>query len=514
MSTDERRLFLGLDASTQSLSAVALEVDVHGARVVWEHTLRFDDALPHYGTVGGVLPSDDPAIAVAPPHMWRDGVLLMLAAFAESGLPLDCLAGLSGCAQQHGTVYLAADGTFTRERSPIWRDTSTHAQCRAIEAAVGGGQVLAAHTGSRAFERFAGPQIRKFAETEPASYARTSRIHLISSWLASVLVDGDAPIDPGDGSGMNLMDLDSSSWWSPAVAATAPGLDRRLPPIVASHTVVGVMADVWRRQYGLPAAPVVAWTGDNPSSLIGLGLCDERVLAVSLGTSDTVFGVMTRPRVDPDGTGHVFGAPTGDYMGITVFANGSLTREHLRDQYGLTWAGFSEALQATMPEATAGLMYPWLVPEITPPVHVPGVRRLGLDEADAPQNVRALVEGQMMSHCLFSRWMGVTPTRIVATGGASANLAMLQVMADVWQRPVEVAPDGASAALGSALRAWHGVARMSSAPLGWDEVLGRFTRPSPRVIEPRREYAAVYQSLLTRYAAGVPQWPRETTPSA
>jgi hypothetical protein len=44
---------------------------------------------------------------------------------------------------------------------------------------------------------------------------------------------------------------------------------------------------------------------------------------------------------------HVFGAPTGDFMGLTVFKNGSLARERIRDAYGLTWPEFSRALELT-----------------------------------------------------------------------------------------------------------------------------------------------------------------------
>lgn len=502
---DDHAIYLGFDLSTQSLTVVALEVAHDGARVVWEHSIRFDDVLPQFKTVDGVLPNEDPAIALVPPAMWLAALELACDAVAASGLPLERLAGISGCAQQHGTVYLAADGTFSRETSPIWRDSSTSRQCREIERAVGGAGVLAARTGSRAFERFAGPQIRKFWQTEPDRYASTAKIHLISSWLASVLIGGEAPIEPGDGSGMNLLDLARGEWWPEAVAATAPDLPRRLPAVAPSHTVVGRLVRQWQQRWRLPAVPVVAWTGDNPSSLIGLGLVDERTLGVSLGTSDTVFGVMAQPRVDPAGIGHVFGAPTGNFMGITVFANGSLTREHLRDLYGMSWSAFSDALDHTTPSGDGGLMYPWLVPEITPVVTECGLRRVGLDPTNGPANVRALVEGQLMSHRLHSQWMGGEPERLLATGGASANTALLQVMADVWQRPVEVAPAGASAALGGALRAWHGVAASSAWPLSWSEILGRLQRPRSRVIEPRREYAAAYESLLTRYAAGVPQ---------
>ena len=41
-------LFLGLDCSTQSLSAVVIDHDAR--RIVYHDSLNFDQALPHYGT--------------------------------------------------------------------------------------------------------------------------------------------------------------------------------------------------------------------------------------------------------------------------------------------------------------------------------------------------------------------------------------------------------------------------------------------------------------------------------
>src|SRR5262249_27092623 len=150
----------------------------------------------------------------------------------------------------------------------------------------------------------------------------------------------------------------------------------------------------------------------------------------------TIFGLMREPRVSASGIGHVFGAPTGDYMGITVFKNGSLARERVRDAFGVDWAGFSRALDATPPGNGGGLMLPWFDPEITPHIDRPGVRRLGLDAADAPRNMRAVVEGQMMAMANHSRWMGVPIARIHATGGAAANRQILRVMADVFNADV------------------------------------------------------------------------------
>jgi xylulokinase len=493
-------LYLGLDSSTQSLSAVLIRVEQGRASVVWEHAFQFDVALPQFGTVRGVLPSDNPAVAVSSPQMWSDALELMFAAVASSGHDLFRLRAIAGSAQQHGSVYLAADGSFTRPVSPIWMDTSTTDECRLITEALGGDAALAQRTGSRAFDRFTGPQIRKWLETDPHAYAETARIHLVSSFLASRLLGADAPLDPGDASGMNLMDLATRDWWPDAVEATAPGLATRLPPIVSADTIIGTLAPAWQQRFGFPPARLVVWTGDNPSSLIGTGLISEGRVAVSLGTSDTIFGLMRTPRVDPGGTGHVFGAPTGDYMGITVFINGSLARERVRDDYRLDWAGFSEALRSTEPGNNGRLMLPWFVPEITPHVPVPGVRRIDLDPHDTAGNVRAVVEGQMMAMANHSTWMGVDVREIYATGGASVNPEILQVMADVFKADVRRFEGGNSACLGAALRAWHADAKASAHPLDWADVVRDLARPTGDAITPRPAASAVYAGLRRRYA--------------
>jgi xylulokinase len=513
-------LYLGLDCSTQSFSAVVLESSGGRHRVVFDRSLPFDGTLPHYGTSHGVLPSASPSVVHSSPVMWIEALDRLFVDLAASGLDLRLLAALSGSAQQHGSVYMnhgAARGLDTldparplppqivpllsRQTAPIWMDSSTRDECDAIEAAVGGASVLARHTGSRAFERFTGPQIRKFFTTEPAAYAATDRVHLVSSFLASTLIGRHVAVDPGDGSGMNLMDLAAAEWWQPALDATAPDLRARLPAIAPSSAIAGRLSAHWQVRRGLPAAKVVVWSGDNPCSLVGLGLVREGRLGVSLGTSDTIFGLMREPRVDSRGTGHVFGAPTGAFMGLTVFSNGSLARERVRDRYGLTWEGFSQMLETTGPGNGGALMLPWFGPEITPPVTTPGVRRRGLDERDPAANVRALVEAQMMALALHSRWMGVDVAVVHATGGASVNRSILQVMADVFGAEVRRLDLPNAAALGAALRALHADRLDAGTPLSWDEVVDGFepeAPPAPIQSNPSRR--PLYRELLVRYA--------------
>jgi xylulokinase len=515
-------LYLGLDSSTQSLTGIVLEVEGDSTRVVFESALTFDEAFPQYGTRHGVLPQSDPAVAVSSPPLWADALDAMMARVAHSGLDVSRLAAVAGSAQQHGSVYMNSRGgplglsrldpgrppgeqvvhALSRPVAPIWMDSSTSTECAELAEAVGGAEALAQRTGSRAFERFTGPQIRKFFKDDPRAYAATDRIHLVSSFLASLLAGRHAPIDPGDASGMNLMDLATCDWWPAALEATAPGLLAKLPTVAPAWTVAGSLSPYWQARHGLPAAKVVVWSGDNPSSLIGTGLVRTGLVAISLGTSDTIFGLMREPRVDRTGTGHVFGAPTGAYMGLTCFANGSLARERVRDSFGLTWAGFSQTLAATPPGNRGRVLLPWYLPEITPPVAAPGARRYDLAIDDGPGHVRGVVEGQQMSLALHSRWMDAGIDTILATGGAAANREILQVMADVFGAEVFQLEVGNSACLGAALRARHADALAEGHPVEWDEVVRDVTVPvAASRLQPDPSRHAMYRELTRVYAA-------------
>ncbi len=513
-------LYLGLDCSTQSLTAIVIDVTDEGRQVVFERSLEFDRDLPEYGTHHGVLPADDLRVATSPPVMWADALDRLLGELAASGLELSRLSAIAGSAQQHGSVYLTAQagvrlasldparplagqlgGIFSRPVSPIWMDVSAVEECAEITSAMGGPERLAELTGSRAFERFTGPQIRKFYKQDPAAYAATDRIHMVSSWMASLLVGRHAPLDPGDASGMNLMNLLTNAWLPEALAATAPDLARRLPHIVPSWSIAGELSSYWQERHGLPPARIVVWSGDNSCSLIGTGLVRPGQLTVSLGTSDTVCGLMREVRVDRSGEGHVFGAPTGEFLALVCFRNGSLARERVRDEYGLDWNGFSRALRSSPPGNGGALMLPWFEPEITPDVPVGGVWREGLAVGDGPANARAVIEGQMLAMFNHSRWMGEAAEVIHATGGAAVNVEILQVMADVFGAEVKRFAVDNSACLGAALRALHADASATGHLMAWSEVVKGLAEPVPgSSVMPAGERTRMYRDLAGRYA--------------
>lgn len=509
-------LYLGLDSSTQGLKA--LLIDTAAGKIVANAAVHFGKDLPRYGCPDGFLPHADPLVVHAPPRMWAEALDLVLQRLQATGAPLGQVRALSGSGQQHGSVYMAAgyeaklaaldpalpladqlDGLFSRPTSPIWMDSSTSQACREITEAVG--ERLQRDTGSPAIERFTGPQIRKFYREAPAAYEATARVHLVSSFMASLMIGGEAAIDYGDGAGMNLLNLHTLQWDAAICEATAPGLLAKLPPVRPSSERAGAL-HAYFTKFGLPAGiPVMLWSGDNPNSLVGVGAGEPGTAVISLGTSDVFFAAMAGMRTDPGGCGHVFGNPAGGFMSLTCFKNGSLARERVKEECGVDWTYFDQtAFAETKPGNDGNMMLPYFIPEITPLVLEAGVRLRGTPDFEAGKassavKIRALVESQMLSMRLHARWIGEDFKTIRVTGGASRSRGLVQVLADVFQAHVETIAVPDSAALGAALRA-----AQAECGMPWRELYAAFCAATATVA-PNPATREVYARALGAYEA-------------
>ncbi len=508
--------YLGIDSSTQSCKGMVIDTD--RPAIVLHLKIDYKEDLPAYNSPDGFLPSEDALVRHSNPLMWVEALDLLFERARKSGFDWSTVEGISCSGQQHGSVYLNANHAgarwtatrplaeqvaplLSRQTSPIWMDSSTAAECAEITEAAGGEVQVLAITGSRATERFTGPQIRKFYKQEPKVYETTARIHLVSSFMAYLLTCvADTPIDFGDGAGMNLLDLARGEWSELMLAATAPGLREKLPPPTASDRLVGPIAPYFVERFGFrPDALVVASSGDNPCSLVGMGAAMPGAHVISLGTSDTYFAAMPTVRTDAHGYGHVFGNPAGGYMSLICFKNGSETRAKIAARFGLTWQEFSDAISNTPPGNGGNAMLPYIEAEITPRVLRPEVRLFGTPEfkawQDAAAAVRAVVEAQALSMRLHSGWIGERPPALLVTGGASENDGILQVFADVFQARLRRLSVADSAALGAAMRAAHACGRIA-----WEELFRQFAVPDPKAIEPDPQAAAVYERALIEFA--------------
>jgi xylulokinase len=317
-----------------------------------------------------------------------------------------------------------------------------------------------------------------------------------------------APVDAGDGFGMNLADIKTGGWSPEAMLASAPELEKRLPPILVKDKLVGNVSSFLVERYGFdPKTEVIVGSGDNPCSLVGLGLIGEsNIHAISLGTSDTYFGYTNQIKDVQRSDGHIFGTADGRYMFLICFKNGSLAREQVKTRYGLDWDEFSGIIQESVPGNNGKIMLPYFFPEITPRVLNPVVQRFGgLEENDMRGNVQAIAEAQSMSMYLHSAWTGHRPKSIFVTAGGSQNRGLLKMISQVFGAEVHSFEIPEGAALGAAIRTAHCCLNAKGSMVNWKELTAHYKNENTaEIIRPLKTNVEFYHhqdGLLSVYEA-------------
>ena len=451
--------------------------------------------------------------------MWLEAVDLVLQRIKEEGLNFGQLKGVSGAGMQHGTVFWSKNaeqllkgldakkslieqlgdehkGAFAHPHSPNWQDASTQFQCEEFDMQLGDPETLAKVTGSKAHHRFSGPQIKRFRTKYPEHYDNVSRISLVSSFLASVFLGKIGEIDISDVTGMNLWDINKGVWHPDLLELTAgskEGAKDLKEKLGVVHEdggkEIGRISPYFVERFGFkPDTKIIAFTGDNPSTILALPLRASDAM-VSLGTSTTFL--MSTSAYKPDPAYHFMNHPTtaGLYMFMLCYKNGGLAREHVRDQLNTSatnptnWDTFNDTALTTSPlsqkeeggDMRIGLYFPR--PEIVPNLRAgqwrytftPGSDVLKEVPSDpTPEDARGIVESQMLSLRLRSQALvhagkdkngaelPPQPRRVYLVGGGSANQAIAQLCGEVlgsFEGVYKLDIGGNACALGSAYKA-------------------------------------------------------------
>ncbi|CAG7732331.1 unnamed protein product [Allacma fusca] len=533
----EAKFYLGFDFGTQSVKATVVDDSLS---VVHETGVNFDKDLPEFRTNGGVNRDErNPKIVSAPPIMWVKAVDILLEKLRIEGVAMDQIAGISGAAQQHGTVYWrkgagemlrtldpsrflhdALAFAFSVPHSPVWMDSSTTDYCDKLENALGGAEELSKLSGSRAYERFSGSQIAKVFHTKRDPYNATERISLISSFACSIFLGDFAPIDYSDGSGMNLLDIRNKTWSLEALKAVTSGseedagiLAEKLGVPMPTETVVGPVSNYFVERFGFdPECKVVAFTGDNPSSFAGMCLGPHDI-AVSLGTSDTVFLSLDTLPEERFTQGHILINPIAsktEFMALLCFKNGSLTRERIRMRAAEgSWDIFNQLLDSTPRGNFGNIGFFFDLQEIIPKIKA-GDHCFNKENSRLPRftskevEVRALIEGQFLAKRVYAERIGckIKPeTRILATGGASSNHIILQVLSDVFNAPVYIQKSVNAADLGACYRVKHALLLQSDPDnvASFGDIVGD-KHGFVKLAEPSKDAAQIYDKMTERFA--------------
>lgn len=442
-------LYIGIDSGTQSVKAVAFDLDTH--RVVAEAR------APH--TLIGGLPVGH---MEQHPQEWVQAMDQAIAEVAQK-IEGSRVRGIGVSGQQHGFVPLDETGQVIRP-AKLWCDTSTAPECALITKKLGGPKAAIRQTGNLILPGFTAPKILWLKRHEPANYRRLRHVLLPHDYL-NYFLTGNYFMEYGDASGTALMDVRKRVWSKAALSAIDRNLVEWLPPLSDSHASAGTLRADLAKKYGFSSEVVVsAGGGDNMMGAIGTGNVAPGVVTASFGTSGTIYAYANKPVIDPQGEIAAFCSSTGGWLPLLCTMNVTTVTEQVRGLFGYDHTALENAVSATPVGANGLTLLPYFAGERTPNVPAGSGVWFGLNGATIQPGhlARSAMEGVTMGMNYGLRRLaalGVKPKDIRVTGGGAKSAAWRQIMADVFGVPVVGMVEDEGAALGGALQAAWCVAR-------------------------------------------------------
>lgn len=290
--------------------------------------------------------------------------------------------------------------------------------------------------------------------------------------------------------------------------------ERLRGPVNAPWKTAGRLREDWARRLGLlPGTPVAAGIIDAHAGLLGSGVTEAGQVLLAMGTSTCQMLLSREKRTVPG----IFGV-AGDSVlpGLYTYEAGQACVGDLLDWFVRTSlpAGITEAAAGTelhtylsreaaaLPPGSGGLLaLDWWNGQRSPygDDRLSGVM-LGMTVSTTPvQQYRALMEATAYGTRLILEAFqsgGIPVREVFACGGISRkNPVMLQIYADVLNRPIRIARQEQTTALGAAILA-AAAAGLHPSPT---EAVRAMTLPPETVYRPGRESAAAYEALYREY---------------
>jgi xylulokinase len=281
-----------------------------------------------------------------------------------------------------------------------------------------------------------------------------------------------------------------------------------------SSDVLGRVTPDAARHTGLSdGTPVVGGGADNACGAAGVGVITPGEAVASWGTSGTMLAPTAQPFVDPGLRAHTFChvVPGVWYvMGVVLSAGGAFA--WYRDQFARELASTTGAdatldtEAASVPPGAEGVTFlPYLQGERTP--HRDASARgafLGLSLAHTRAHLtRAVLEGitfALRDSLSILQELGLSPNRLLLTGGGAKSPFIRSLQADVYGVPVSTVNREEGPAYGAALLAAVGAGAFPNLAAATRATLTRAPSAQPDS-QTHRDYQASYERFRASYRA-------------
>jgi len=391
------------------------------------------------------------------PDDWYQSTLRALKKCIQSNE--EKIKALSFSGQMHGLVILDENNQVIRP-AILWNDQRTIVETDYLNQHFTVEKLLA-ETGNVALTGFTAPKILWVKNNEPENFQKIKKIMLPKDYLVYKFTKKFVT-DVSDISGSLLFNVKAKTY-SKAMLAFL-GLDiKQFPLVLESSEVVGELVHEAAKELNLPqSVKVIVGGGDQAIGAIGTGTVNDGDINISLGTSGVVFVASDNYSVDKKSFLHSFAHANHKYhlMGVTLAAAGSF--KWWKESF-FPHKSYDEIFNDLVKTNSDDTLYylPYISGERSP-LNNPFAKGTfsGFTANHKPENFsRAVIEGIVFSlrHCYdVIKSLNVNSKQIRITGGGAKNDHWCQMVADVFNIPVQkpVVTEGSS--LGAAIMAMVG----------------------------------------------------------
>ncbi len=487
-------LLLSIDCGTQS--ARALLFDARGHLVAKSQVALDDYIIEQPGWMAHDVDGFWAACARACRQLWLDRPEL---AAAVRGVSVTTQRGTIMPIDAQGQAVLPAliwlDQRRATQVPPI------NAMWRTIFRTIGLSDTV------RYFQREA--EVNWWAEHEPAAWARTHKLLLVSGLLNWKLT-GEFVDSVGSQVGYLPFDFKTHDWAKPSDWKWQALAARReqLPELMPVGSLLGRVTAAASTATGIPlGTPVIAAAADKACEVLGSGCLEPHVGGVSYGTTATI-NVCTKKYAEALAFVPPYPAALpGHYDSEVQIFRGYWMVRWFKEQFGdreqtaaaqrgVAPEALLDELVAAVPPGSLGLV---LQPYWTPGIRHPGPNAkgaiIGFGDAHTRAHVyRAILEG--LGYALrdgrerIEKKTGVPLTELRVSGGGSQSDAALQLTADIFRLPASRPHVYETSGLGAAIDCAVGLGLHANFPTAVREM----TRVE-RTFEPDATNAALYDEL-------------------
>ena len=364
------------------------------------------------------------------------------------------VAGVCFSGQMMGCLLVDNEGKPLRPII-IWADTRAGKQAEEIEKKLGMEYVYRV-TGHRISASYSAAKLLWVRDNEGDIYRRAHKMLHAKDFILHKLT-GNFVTDYSDASGTNLFSLAKKDWDDRILKEL--GIDRSLlPDPHPSSDRAGVISAGAARETGLPeGTPVIIGGGDGSCACVGAGVVSEGSAYNVLGSSSWISLATRAPVYDPEmrtftwvhldpslyapcGTMQAAGYSYNWYRNTLCLDEVARAKQVGENPYKLIDSGVMSS-----PPGANGLVYlPYLLGERSPRWdHDARGALIGLSVSSGKGDIsRAILEGVAFNLKIIMRIIekGVPGgiNEVILIGGGAKGDVWLQILSDVWQKPLAV----------------------------------------------------------------------------